>query len=472
MQRGFLLTRILVCSLLAIAPAAVCQQNGPLTLAVTPSAPGLEIPSDFLGVSLETETMLANAQGQYPMFRASNQPLIQLFHTLGIRSLRIGGNTADLPDIRLPNNRDIDELFTFSRQADVQVIYTLRLRDWTPDKDVAPAKYVMSHYAPQISCIAIGNEPDVYEKEFAKYAHDVAGFFSVIGAAVPNAKFCGPGTSGNPRWVAEFAQSFAKTTPIEWLTQHMYPASRGNSKADLAAARLELLSPEVMQRSAAAYAAFGPEARAAGLKYRLEETNSDYRMAGVEGVSDSFASALWALDYMYWWAAHAAQGVNFHTGDTVAVKGGDGQCIYAVYRTAGRGYDVRPLGYAMKAFDLTGRGRLLPVAGPSIPDVSTYAVAGRDGDLYFTLISKARSNQAQPVHIQLNPGPGFVPAGTMLLTSPEANLASTTGITLGGAKIEQNGQWHGHWSALEHGSKGEVTLMPDTALLVRFRPSK
>src|SRR5204862_535009 len=49
---------------------------------------------------------------------------------------------------------------------------------------------------------------------------------------------------------------------------------------------------------------------AAGLRYRLTESN-DY-LFGVPGASDAFASALWALDHLHWWAAHAAAGVNFH----------------------------------------------------------------------------------------------------------------------------------------------------------------
>ena len=49
---------------------------------------------------------------------------------------------------------------------------------------------------------------------------------------------------------------------------------------------------------------------AAGLRYRLTESN-DY-LTGVPGASNAFASALWALDHLHWWAAHGAAGVNFH----------------------------------------------------------------------------------------------------------------------------------------------------------------
>src|ERR1700722_9162158 len=82
---------------------------------------------------------------------------------------------------------------------------------------------------------------------------------------------------------------------------------------------------------------------------------------GVEGASDSYASALWSIDYLYWWAEHGSNGLNFHTGDRAG--GGDRSLPsrYAAFVTAGTGYDVRPLSYGMKVFDLGGHGRLVPV---------------------------------------------------------------------------------------------------------------
>lgn len=454
------------------AAAFLLQAQQPtLNLKVNPAEAGEKIPADFLGVSLETKGMLPDAEGKYAMFRPSNRALLTLFRTLDIGSLRIGGNTVDRPDVPIPDKRDIDELFAFAGKAHVRLIYTLRLRGWSAEKDVAPARYLLNHDSALIACIAIGNEPNVYEKTWSAYAADVAPFYKAIAAAAPGVKFCGPGTTpGRSSWAAQFAQTFGKSVPIEWITQHAYPASFGNSEADPALARRRLIGPEVMERVEANYASFAPAVRAAGLKYRIEETNSDFRMGGASGVSDSFASALWALDYLYWWAEHGAQGVNFHTGDSVAIKGGMGPCVYAVYRTAGRGYDVRPLGYAMKAFALTGRGRLLRVKGTGFPEISRYAVAGPDGDLDFTLIYKAQSDQDKPVRVALDPGAGYGPAETMLLTNPGASLAATAGVTLGGAAIANDGSWHGHWSA--NGDARTVELRPDTALLVRFQPAR
>ncbi len=58
------------------------------------------------------------------------------------------------------------------------------------------------------------------------------------------------------------------------------------------------------------------------------------------------------LDYLYWWAAHQATGVNFHTGDKVAAGEQQTPCWYAIFRSAPDGYEINPIAYAIKAFDL------------------------------------------------------------------------------------------------------------------------
>lgn len=45
--------------------------------------------------------------------------------------------------------------------------------------------------------------------------------------------------------------------------------------------------------------------RKLGMKFGLTESN-DY-LGGVAGGSNSFASALWALDYLHWWAEHGGK---------------------------------------------------------------------------------------------------------------------------------------------------------------------
>lgn len=95
-------------------------------------------------------------------FRPDNRPLIQLFRTLGIKNLRIGGNTSDRDAKKLPGEADLDSLFGFAKAAGVKVIYCLRLHDGDPQTDAQTVKYIMDHYAAQVDCLSIGQEPSAY----------------------------------------------------------------------------------------------------------------------------------------------------------------------------------------------------------------------------------------------------------------------------------------------------------------------
>ena len=97
------------------------------------------------------------------------------------------------------------------------------------------------------------------------------------------------------------------------------------------------------------------------LPYRLEEVNN-YFNGGATNVSNTFASALWSLDFMHWWAANGAAGLNFHTGDRVAAGSTLRPSRYTAFFSTANGFEVRPLGYGLKAFALGSRGRFVPVA--------------------------------------------------------------------------------------------------------------
>jgi hypothetical protein len=117
--------------------------------------------SNFVGLSFEASLLLPDKSG-LRYFRPSNQPLIHLFHMLGIKSLRIGGNTSDRNAVHLPSYADWDSLFAFARVAHVKVIYTLQLYHGDPQVAVRTVKYIMDHYAPLVDAFSIGQEPSAY----------------------------------------------------------------------------------------------------------------------------------------------------------------------------------------------------------------------------------------------------------------------------------------------------------------------
>lgn len=434
------------------------------------NAAGVQIPSDFLGLSFETADTLPKADGSYPYFRADNTALVNLFKTIGVKSLRIGGNTADRPGVAVPDERDIDELFSFAKAADVKVIYTLRMRDWSPEKDAPPAKYVQDHYAAELSCLVVGNEADIYEKQYTKYHDDEVRFLAAIFApgVAPDAKICGPSTAGNPQWSANFVRDFGPSGHVLWVTQHMYAGGNGKTVTEAMAPgeRARILSPDFAEHYKRLEEAFVPAVEAGHMQYRMEETNSFYN-GGAKDVSNTFASSLWALNYLYWWAEHGSQGVNFHTGDFVAAGPVQTVCWYGIFHTMPDGkYQIRPIAYAMKAFHLGSNGTLVPVSGlPAGGGVNAYAVVDHDvHTLYVTLVNAGTDAAA----ITVNPGTKYSGAETMALKAPGDDIAATQGVTLGGGAIGADGLWSGKWSheKLHHGEL-RVTVPADSALVVK-----
>lgn len=236
---------------------------------------------------------------------------------------------------------------------------------------------------------------------------------------------------------------------------------------DPAAQQERILSPEFAEHYQKLADGFVPAVEAAHMGYRIEETNSFYN-GGAKDVSNTFASSLWALKYLYWWAAHRSQGVNFHTGDFVAAGPVQTICWYGIFHTLpGGGYEIRPIAYAMKAFDLTAHGTLVPVSGlPASSDVNAHAVVDHNlHTLYVTLINSGRERATVTLNSQKN----YSKAESMLLSAPGRNLAATTGVTLGGSGISGNGQWKGHWSLQPlHNDHLRVMLQPESALLLKL----
>jgi len=190
-------------------------------------------------------------------------------------------------------------------------------------------------------------------------------------------------------------------------------------------------------------------------------------------VSDTFAAALWGLEFMHWWAAHGAAGLNFHSGDRVAAGSNLLPSKYTAYHSISNGYHVRPLGYAIKAFDLGGRGRVISAqfAAGTIETLPMYGVLAEDGTVYVTLINQDYGQSAKDVTALLLVREGYASAQVMFLTAPEGDVAAKSGITLGGAEIKHDGSWNGKWSApRELGRQGEffMTLPAASAAIVRF----
>src|SRR5580698_4829414 len=110
---------ILVLAIVGCFSAHVTLAQSPVTLEIAPESPSVAIPEDFSGFSFETGSLRYNHyRTNAYFFDSTNVRLLALFRNLGIKSLRIGGNSVDRGYV--PSNNDIDALFRFVKVADVK----------------------------------------------------------------------------------------------------------------------------------------------------------------------------------------------------------------------------------------------------------------------------------------------------------------------------------------------------------------
>jgi hypothetical protein len=494
----------------------------PVTVTINAERPGPVVPRDFAGLSFERGPLNpGNAGVDGYLFSPANESLVTLFRNMGLRNLRIGGGSVD-EFIPAGTGRDgftgIDNLFAFAAAAEVQVIYSFRLLNPSAKSirhlksvNAQAAGYIWRRYREHLTSFAMGNEPDwhafhtyagrrldpaIYEEvtgtpgsAYPSFLAAWRSFTEAARAAAPGAKWSGPDTGAysdltyTPRpdngisWTEQFAADVTDPSQVTDITQHLYVGgSPGETTAEQAISNM--LSPEWVngttigtQPPATTYTPYPwlyanhlAPVVAAGRRYRLTESN-DY-LVGVPGASNTFASALWALDYLHWWAAHAAAGVNFHNKqwlwtDTV------------IQDPSGQGYAVTPKGYAIKAFDLGSAGQVKPVTigNPGGINLTAYCVGGADGDC-VTVINKAWGAGAADADVTiLRPGPGLRAAQVMTLTSGEPGGAAAPSATLGGAAITGGTPWDGTWSTIPADPHAGIslTVRPTTAAIVRIQ---
>jgi len=457
-----------------------CQAQVPVQLELGLQPAGAEIPADFVGLSFEMQRVLPDTNGSH-FFSPENKPLIATFKTLGIKSLRVGGNTADRPTLPVPSQADVDQLFSFAKAADVKVIYTLRLNQGDPAAAAEMANYISRHYSGQLDCFAIGNEPNVFSTNFDVYLTEWKRYAAQITAPSnsPDAKFCGPSVSpGHEKWSAQFAQDLAGGGLLKYISQHDYAGGDARKVTNPEVARDKILSPTMEVHYAKFAANFVSAVLSNRLAYRFEEANSFYD-GGAADVSDTFASALWALNYQWWWAEHRMSGINFHTGDKVAARDENKPCRYATFWTTTNGYNVHPIGYAEKMFSLGSRGKIISwnLSYPATNfNFTAYSVRGNDRAFYVTLINFSHGDFATNCSVQIiaRQPTGWAGGEIIRLATPDGDVSRKSGVTLGGSEINDDASWTGQWESISPpdnpGSPIVVAMPAASAAVVKLTP--
>jgi hypothetical protein len=474
-----------LCTILLILVASLPLPALPpvqVTVTVDSSHPAPALPDDYAGLSYETKREMPDEAGKY-YFSGNNTALATMFRTLGIKNLRIGGNMVDSQKVPIPAIADIDQLFGFAKAADAKVIYSFRLHNGDPAGSATQAKYIADHYAANLLCFSIGNEPDIYIYTWDGYMKHFQPIYDAINQAVPDAKYCGPSLTSNARpWAHDFAAKYFPEGKILYIGQHEYAGGAGGKQKDPVAGRDLMLSPAWHDTYQTYYDKLVPGLNK--VPYRLEEANNFYN-GGAQDISDTFASALWGLDYLYWYAAHGAQGINFHNGDQVAAGQQLAHCRYASFTSLPDGYFAHPLAYAIKMFNLGSKGQMVTtnvkqsqpipmdnanMKPPGDLNFEAYSVLGADKNLYVTLINKEHNSDGRDADVTIQTGGNYTKAESIALTAPNGDVSAKDGITLGGAGIAHDGTLKESWNTAPAPSGGalHITVPACSVLLVRL----
>ena len=455
------------------------DRTATIKITVDTQSPGDRIPENFSGLSFETGSVRKNNAGMSGyFFSGDNTQSLHIFNQLGIRHLRVGGGSVDMNKVA-PTFEEIDELFSFAEKSGVKVVYSLRLLNGDLNNEVQVAKYVWDNYKQHLDCFSIGNEPDwdSYHRvdpeirDYPTYLAKWKKFAAAVTAVIPEANFMGPNTGSNypvsgakdtnyngKSWTVNFALDMKSSGLISSLAQHNYVGQDANDKSSPWTMIDKMLSTSWnTQQYPALYNATLAPVVEAGFPYRLAESNSFSGQC--DGGSNCFATALFALDYMHWWAAHKCAGVNFHNKQWVlnAPIGMD---------VSGNLF-VNPVGYGIMAFKFSGNGYILPVTTGNRPHANVTAYAVKNGkNIYVTLINKEHGHDAKDVTVSLDLNAKIHKVETLSLCSPDNDPASRV-ATLGDATLDNSTDWQGKWEVSEN---NELTFKtnPSSALIVNI----
>jgi len=437
-------------------PAGVPRGADLLTVSGTPVsrpvAPG------YIGLSLEY-TAVEHYAGTDPT--AIDPVFVRLLDGLtpgGHPVLRIGGDTSDwgwfaVPGMRKPrgirftlHRRWVSVTRALAARTGAKLILGLNLEAASRRLMAVQIHRFRGVGRQALQAYEIGNEPEVFGAlgwyrrahhpvyarrrgyNYRDYTRELTRYSRLVPAGIPLA---GPSTGGTKFW-AQTGNFLREHPRVRVVTFHLYPLHEClvNPKGPTASTIPHLLAPPASTGLAALIAPYVKVAHAHGAVVRIDELNS-VSCGGGPGVSDRFASALWAIDTLFALAREGVDGVNFHTFTHAYYR------PFIFHHIDGRwSATVDPMYYGMLAFNLAAPAgsKLLQTSAPASSTLRVWATRGSDGRVRVMLINTS-PQQARTIAIKLPAGSPRAPATLQRLRSP--GLSSAQGITLGGQRFAQ-----------------------------------
>lgn len=423
------------------------------------------VPPSYFGLSTEYGT-LPLFERNMPVF----ERVLSLLHVPGNGPLvlRIGGDSADhsfwMPKKttrRMPawaialTPGFVAQLRSLVKRDPVKLIVDLNLVTDTPLTAATWARAAETSL-PRGSIVGfeVGNEPDLYTRSYwlatvarsplearplpleltpDSYVEDFYAYARVLGEGAPDVPLIGPAVAHpklSLKWISTLIVD--ERPELGAVSAHLYPYSacvkhKSNSGYPTVA---RLLSWQAVGALAKDVAGAVKVAHDAGLEFRLTELNS-VTCEGKTGVSNTFATALWAPDALFTLMRAGVDGVNLHVR---------AHTINAPFALTRRGLTPRPLLYGLMMFARTlgADAQLvrLQMSHARTLNLSAWAVRVRGRQLHVLLIDKSNRTVRFDLHL-----PATGPATVQRLLAPSAS--STAGETLDGQRLGPDGTWIG-----------------------------
>lgn len=417
-----------------------------------------QVTDQYIGLSFESGTLNS---GKFD--DVGNLP--QLLRNLGESVMRFGGNSVDRSFTGITPSA-LAGLARLAKASGWTVLYSENMGEFNAARVTADVKAVSAALGSSLSAFACGNEPDLYSgngirpKAYSEsdYLRQETSCFNAIRAGAPNAALEGPDTAGAPKWLAKYAAQEAGT--ISWLGAHYYPLGcglQGKTPAELAPT---LLSPGLAAKEAANFKHEAADAKVAKAQLRVSETNSACG-GGARGLSDSYAAALWVIDYLLTGAEDDVRGMNFHGGLDNSCQGYTPLCQAAAWE-----YTAQPIYYGMLFTHLLGPGRLLPTTvsmSSRAGNVAAFALTPKAGSDLRLMVENLSQYQTD-VNLRVSGHPGT--ATVLHLTA--SSLLATSGVEIQSATVAANGSFTpGTPDTIQCSSQScPITIAPYTAVIV------
>ena len=476
-------------------PAALDDPPPPsppqVTVTVMRRAPLLAVPPSYFGISTEYWAI--------PLFArrlALFERTLRILHAPGAGPfiLRIGGDSTDhsLFDADIGRGpRGIFELDphwfhvvgALVASISGRVILDLNLVTDLPRMAGQWAEAAIDELPRgSLAGFEIGNEPDLYSHRYwstvfgkvatiarvlpmqltpQRYVGIYGTYARVLSSLAPHTPLLGPAVAFpviNARWVSALLEG--RHPGLRTVSAHIYPYSNCAKPGSGSYPTIARLLSE--NATAGVAARLGPAIRLAhgeGLPFRLTELNS-VTCGGTPGVSDTFATALWAPDALFELMHAGVDGVNVHLR---------AYAVNAAFGLNRHGLVAHPLLYGLILFTrmLGPDARLVAVGLHAHPGVHLKAWAVREagGILHVLLINKGSATATVALRL-----PAVGPASVQRLLAP--SVTARSGVTLDGQTLGRHATWRGRPSkeAVSPSVNGYVLSVPATsAALVTAR---